>query len=453
MTFIRFNLSALAAAAMLAAPTRSLFAQSAEDLRLTVGKSVVIDYPSDIRQISTSDPGIVDASPVTTREILLNGKGLGTATMVVWSKEGQRTFYNISVEINLDPLRRLLKESFPSENIDARSSRDSISLNGTVTTKEIAERAAVLAAGFGKTVVNNIQIGPGGIEKQVLLRVKFALLDRLKSTEYGVNIVSLGATNTIGRVTTGQFTPPTPTQVGGNSSTFSITDALNIFAFRPDLNLAAFIKALQAENILQILAEPNLVTANGKEANFLVGGEFPVPILQGGANSGAVTVQFREFGIRLSFTPNITANNTIKVYVRQEVSTLDLAHGVQLSGFLIPALATRRAETNVELSDGQTFVVAGLLNNQESEVMSKLPVISSIPILGTLFKSKKEEKESTELVLMITPEVTEPLAPTDTKPSPAFPNGFIQRIDPKALAEARGNQADIKKGGGAGRKK
>src|SRR5712671_6484733 len=154
MTRISLNAITLPAVLMLAAGVA--FSQGAEDLRLTVGKSVVIDYPSDIRQISTSNPDILDASPVTTREILLHGKGLGSATMVVWSKAGQRTFYNVTVDLNLDPLRRILKDSFPNEEIQTRTSRDSISLNGRVSNKEVAERAMVLAAAFSKTVVNNL---------------------------------------------------------------------------------------------------------------------------------------------------------------------------------------------------------------------------------------------------------------------------------------------------------
>ena len=168
--------------------------------------------------------------------------------------------------------------------------------------------------------------------------------------------------------------------VAGAPTTLTITDALNFFALNPGgLNIAAFLKDLEPDNVLQILAEPNLVTTNGKEANFLVGGEFPVPILQGGANAGAVTIQFKEFGIRLLFTPTITANKTIKLALRQEVSTIDTSNGVTLQGFFIPALATRRAETNVELAEGQTFVVAGLLDNRENNAFTKLPFISSIP--------------------------------------------------------------------------
>src|SRR5712692_1751411 len=312
-----------------AVPAGWLYGQGAEDLRLTVGKSVVIDYPSDVRQISTSNPDIVDASPVTTREILLHGKGLGSATLVVWSKAGQRTFYNINVELNLDPLRRVLRESFPGESIEPRSSRDSISLNGHVSSKDVGERAAVLATTFSKTVVNNLQLGVSPVDKQILLRVKFAELDRVRAAQYGVNVLGLGGNNNIGQLTTGQFGTPRA-DIEEGKITYTVSDVLNIGLIRPDLGLSAYVRALQTENILEVLAEPNLVTSNGREANFLVGGEFPVPVLQGGANSGAVTIQFREFGIRLWFTPLITPNKTIKMYLKQEVSSLDFANSVRI---------------------------------------------------------------------------------------------------------------------------
>jgi pilus assembly protein CpaC len=424
-------------AALLALATGIGRTQSAEDLRITVGKSIVIDYPGDIRQISTSNPDVVDASPVTTREILMSGKGLGSATMVVWSKADQRMFYNVTVELNLEPLRRMLTDTFPDEKIEVHSSRDSISLNGSVSSKDVAERATALSATFAKTVVNNLFVS-GAIEKQILLRVKFAELDLSKAQQFGVNIFSTGALNTVGSASTGQFNSASITSNPGGVTTLSITDALNIFAFRPGgLNIAAFLKDLETNNVLQVLAEPNLVTTNGKEANFLVGGEFPVPILQGGANSGAVTIQFKEFGIRLLFTPVITGNKTIKLALRQEVSTIDFANAVTLQGFLIPALSTRRAETNVELAEGHTFVVAGLMDRRETSAMTKLPYISSIPVLGSLFKSKIENKNNTELVMLVTPEVTEALGPNDPKPEPYFPKEFLKRIDPKDVQPAK----------------
>jgi len=401
-----------------------------EDIRLTVGKSIVIDYPADISRISTSNADIVDASPVTTREILIHGKSFGTVTLVVWSKAGQRNFYNITVEQNLEPLRRLIKDTFPNETIHVESSRDSLALTGLVSTKEIAERAVVLATPFAKNVVSNLQFATPPIEKQVLLRVKFAELDRSADNQFAVNLLSTGATNTIGQVSTGQFGSTNPTAIGGaaQSNSFTISQALNIFAFRPDLNLAAFIKALQSRNLLQILSEPNLVTTSGKEASFLVGGEFPVPVLQGGANAGAVTIMFREFGVRLTFNPVITGNRTIRLYVKPEVSSLDYTNSVNISGFTIPALSTRRMETNIELGEGQTFIIAGLIDSRVTDTVSRIPGLASLPIFGNLFKSKDESKNRTELIVMVTPEITEPLQPGDTKAIPTMPREFLGPI-------------------------
>jgi pilus assembly protein CpaC len=420
----------LAPAILLLAAAPGVLAQGGpEDVRLTVGKSIVIDYPADISRISTSNPEIVDASPVTGREVLVHGKSFGTVTLVVWSKTGQRNFYNITVEQNLEPLRKLLKDTFPREDIHVQSSRESLSLTGRVASKDAADRATALAAPFAKTVVNNLQVASPGVDKQILLRVKFAELDRTASMQFGVNLISTGATNTIGSVTTGQFPAPSLSSVSGgqtsSASTFAISEALNIFAFRPDLNLGALIKALQSQNILQILAEPNLVTTSGKEASFLVGGEFPIPVLQGGANSGAITIQFREFGVRLTFNPVVTDNNTIRLYVKPEVSSLDYTNALSFNGFTIPALSSRKMETNIELGEGQSFVIAGLIDNRVTETATRIPGLGSIPILGNLFKSKEVDRSNTELIVMVTPEVTMPLQPGEGKPMPVMPRPFL----------------------------
>lgn len=404
------------------------WAQRAETLTITFGKSIVLDYPDDVRQISTANPDVVDASPATSREIILHGKALGSSTVIIWSRSGQRTFYNVNVEPDLEPLRRLLRETFPKEDIRVQASKDSLSLTGAVSSKEVADRATTLAiSGALKNVVNNLQVVATEAEKQIMLRVKFAELNRNLSSQFGVNLISTGAANTVGTVSTQQFSPPRVATADG-SSTFTISDALNIFAFRPDLNLAATVRALQAQGVLQILAEPNLVTANGKEASFLVGGEFPVPVLQGGGNAGAVTIQFREFGIRLTFTPSVTEYGTVKMYVRPEVSTIDLANAVSFSGFVIPALASRRMETNIELGAGQSFVIAGLIDDRVQENFNKIPGLSNIPILGALFRSRSETKAKTELVVMVTPEVVKPLLAGDTKPLPVMPREFLEPV-------------------------
>ena len=446
---LAFGLLALAAAA----------AAQSEDFRITVGKSVVIDYPADIARISTSNPEIVDAVAVTTREVLLHGKSIGTASLVVWSKTGQRSFYNATVEHNIEPIRKILKETFPGEDIRVQAARDTVALVGKVSTKEVSDKAAALVAPLAKTVLNNLQIAPAPAESQILLRVRFAEINRTTSNAFGVNLVSTGALNTPGSVSTGQFSAPRaselqgviPGGLPGTTSKFTITDALNIFAFRPDLNLSAFIKALQSKGLLQILAEPNLVTTNGKEASFLVGGEFPVPVAQGGATMGAITVMFREFGIRLTFTPVITAHKTIKMHVRPEVSTIDLANAVQFAGTTIPALSTRRMETNIELGEGQSFIIAGLLDDRASESLSKIPGLGNIPVLGALFRSRQENKQQSELVVMVTPEIAAPLNPGDKKPGPHMPVEFLPRTSDGAHSTPRpekGMRAALKKDGG-----
>jgi pilus assembly protein CpaC len=199
-----------------------------------------------------------------------------------------------------------------------------------------------------------------------------------------------------------------------------------VFAFRPDLNLSAFVRALESKGVLQILAEPNLVTSNGKEASFLVGGEFPVPIVQGGANAGAVTILFKEFGIRLTFKPEVTEHSTIRMYVKPEVSTIDMANSVVFSGFTIPALATRRMETSIELGPGQSFVIAGLIDDRVADSFAKIPGLSHLPILGALFKSRDEKRTKTELIVMVTPQITAPLTAAESAAmSPEMPRAVL----------------------------
>lgn len=415
--------AALAAALAFAASPWSTAQTSTDEIRVTLGKSIVIDYPEDVSRISTSNPEVADYVPVSSREILLHAKGLGSATLVVWAKSGQRNFYNISVEQNLEPIRKLIKDTFPNEEIRVQAARDSITISGMASSVAVADRLNELLKPLAKSVVNNLAIKPAPVDKQILLRVKFAEINRNATKQFGFNFISTGALNTPGVISTGQFSAPRPSALAGSiggrtsgtASEFSLTDALNIFAFRPDLNLAATIRLLQQEGLLQILAEPNLVATNGKEASFLVGGEFPVPVLQGGANAGAVTIQFREFGIRLTFTPKLTEHGTLKMHVKPEVSTIDLANAVTVSGFTIPALATRRIESDIELGQGQSFVIGGLIDDRTNETFARIPGLSSIPLLGELFKSRNESRAKTELLVMVTPELVEPMVAGDPR--------------------------------------
>ena len=430
---------ALAAGAALAAKDNEI-TDTPEPMKLSVGRSVVLDRASDVARISISNPDVVDAVAVTIREILINAKSAGLSTLVIWSKTGTRSVYAVTVDRDLEPVRRLLKESFPDEAIDVRADRDALALIGHASNQAVADRATALLAPMAKTVVNNLQVVPPGADRQIILRVKFAELNRNVENTFGINLLSTGALNTPGRISTGQFSQGTPSQVGGTgtSTSFTLSDALNIFAFRPDLNLGVVIRDLETRGLLQILAEPNLVTTNGKEASFLVGGEFPIPVLQPGS-SGSVTIQFREYGIRLTFLPQVTAHKTIKMHVKPEVSTIDVSNGVVFNGFTIPAIASRRIETDVELGEGQSFVIAGLLDDRVTESLSSVPGLSHIPILGALFKSRDVTRAKTELLVMVTPETAYPLSATDPKPLPHMPKEFL----PPTLPQGASGQKPI----------
>ena len=334
----------------------------------------------------------------------------------------------MTVEANLEPLRKLVKETFPDEQIDLRATRESLALVGRASSQAVADKALALVAASVKGAVSNLSVPVVDIpERQILLKVRFAELSRTASMQFGVSLLSTGAGGTPGAISTGQFASGSMNQISSlqsaSGNTFTLSQMLNIFAFKPSLNLGALIEDLQSRGLLQILAEPNLVATNGKEASFLAGGEFPVPIAQGGASTGAITVQYKEYGIRLTFLPQLTTRHTVRLHVKPEVSSIDPANGVTLSGFRIPALSTRRFETDIELADGQSFVIAGLLDQQVNDDLSRMPGIDSIPVLGALFRSRQRTKSRDELVVVVTPE---PVAPVDGEaPLPQMPSPFL----------------------------
>jgi pilus assembly protein CpaC len=259
------------------------------------------------------------------------------------------------------------------------------------------------------------------VETQILLKVRFANVDRGASADLGVNLAST-ALNQNTSITTGQFNGLKVDQTG----TFSLSDALNIFLFRRDLNLGATIKALESKRLLETLAEPNVMAIDGKPASFLSGGEFPYPMVQGGAGVGAVTIGFREYGIRINFLPVITPRGTIRLQVSPEVSALDYANAVTFEGFTIPALSTRKISTEVELESGQSFVIAGLLDNTMTETLNKIPGLANIPLLGKLFQTRARSKDNSELLVIVTPEVVRPMPVGQPVPGLNYPEPFLK---------------------------
>jgi pilus assembly protein CpaC len=395
-----------------------------DSVRLMVGRSTVVSVGSPIARVSLTSPDVADALVTAPNELLINGKTPGTISMFVWDRAGAIRRYEIIVQRDLARLSEQMKQLFPSESIEVQSNGRNIVLAGTVTNKDVIERAVNLASGYvdkKDEVVTLLKLQEGAPTNQVLLRVRFAEVSRTALTELGVGLFTspLGVNNTLGRTTTGQYAAPTWTdqkwtkeglkfgdEVTSAEGKFNISDFLNLFFFNAKYDLGAAIRALQQRGLFESLAEPNLVAESGKEASFLAGGEFPIPVAQGSGTTVGITVTFKEFGVRLNFTPTVTqGSNRIHLKVRPEVSSLDFANAVNLNGFRIPALSTRRTETELELENGQTFAIAGLLNNNMTQTMSKIPGIGDIPILGLLFKSKAARKERTELVVMITPEI------------------------------------------------
>ena len=408
-----------------------------DEIPLTVGRSVVLDHPDEVTRISITDPNIADAVPISTREILLNAKSPGVSTLIVWSKSGERNFFSINVTPNLEQIQEHLAMAFPGEDIRVNSSRGVTTLDGRVSGPDIVDRAVAMVSGAGGgAVVNNLILPPPPPDRQILIKVRFAELQRSATSDFAVNLISTGAGNTPAAVTTQQFSPPRVQNIEGSigapiegtATTFQVTDILNVFAFRPDLNLGAFIKALQSKSLIEILAEPNLVATSGKEARFLVGGEFPIPILQGGAGAGAVTIQFREFGIRIEFLPQMTESGSIKMQITPEVSALDFANAVTFSGFLIPALSTRRIQTDVELMPGQSFVIGGLIDNRVQETINRVPGLGHIPLLGKIFRSRLRSKNNTELLVLVTPEFPEVYEAGSELPEIPMPVDFLPPV-------------------------
>lgn len=397
-------------------------------LTVTVGKSTVIDSPVEIRRVSVGAFELIEAVAVSPKEILINAKGPGETSLITWDQNGRRERYDISVQPNsvrLEAAREQIERELSGQDITLRQQGETVYLRGTAKDLVSAERAASVAATLGK-VVNLLKVKVPPVEAQVLLKVRFANVDRAAARDLGANIISTGALNTVGSLTTGQFTPPV-VKASDAEASFTVSDALNIFLFRRDLNLGATLRALQSQRLLEILAEPNVLAINGKPASFVSGGEFPFPTLQGGgAGLGAVTIQFREFGVRINFLPNVTPRGTIRLQVTPEVSSLDFANGLVFQGFNIPALATRRVQTEVELESGQSFAIAGLLDNRTTESLVKVPGLSSIPLLGKLFQSQSVNKSNSELLVLITPELVRPIPAGQPLPDLERPKPFMK---------------------------
>src|SRR5918999_1717775 len=400
---------------------------STEQILLLVGRSVVIHTDRSIQRVSLSTPDIADALVTAPRELLVHAKAPGTISLLVWSDNGRITNYEVIVRRDLTPLEGQIRRQFPNEPIAVAVNGKDVVLSGVVSAKHVIDRTAALAAGYvdkPENIVNLLRQTESPLTNQVMLQVRFAEASRSAMQELGASFFTgpNGKGDWVARGTTQQFPAPTfDSDKGG----LVFSDFLNLFAFNTEERLGAAVRALKGRGLFESLAEPNLITQDGREASFLAGGEFPYPVVQGGGANQSVTIVFKEFGVRLRFTPTITGGGFIHLKVAPEVSTLDFANGVTMEGFRVPALATRRTETEVELRDGQTFAISGLIDRNMNETLRRVPGIGDIPILGYLFRSQAFQKNNTELGVMITPHIVTRDSPGVTPNLPGLSQPFL----------------------------
>jgi pilus assembly protein CpaC len=365
-------------------------------------------------------PDVADAMVTSPGQLLIHGKTPGTISLFVWEKGGAIRTYAVNVRRDLTILVEQMKQLFPGEEITVAGSGKDVVISGTVSSKYVIEKAADVAGGFvekKENVVNLLKQQEGVASNQVMLRVRFAEVSRSALQELGATwILNNFKSDWTGRATTEQFASPLFDDSKPGRMTFS--DYLNVFLFNSKHGVGTVVRALQTKGLFQSLAEPNLISVNGKEASFLAGGEYPYPVVQAGVGGSSISVVFKEYGIRLHFTPTVLGGDLINLKVKPEVSSLDFTNAIILNGFRLPALTTRRADTEVELQDGQTFAIAGLMNNTLNNSIQKIPGIGDIPVLGLLFKSRAYQKNETELVVMITPTI---VRRGSTGVSPALP--------------------------------
>ena len=376
-------------------------------LVVTVGKSLIIDSPLAIKRLAFANGTMVDAQAIGPKEILLNGKSPGETSLTIWQEDGTRLIYDMTVRISpqrLNAVREQIARDYPDADVNVTFDNDFAFVRGTVKDVTAADRIMAIVGTMSKTV-NLLKVEVPPVEPQILLKVRFASVDRSASMNLGFNFAS-GAFNQ----TTGIGpSAPVASSTGLAGLASAASGGFNILALRPDINFGAQITAMESKNLLETLAEPTLLTFSGTRASFTAGGEFPYISPQPSGNGVTFTLEFKPYGIILNFLPRVTPQGTIHMQLSPEVSALDFAHSVSIDGVTEPGLTTRKVTTEVDLESGQTLIIAGLLDREITNTLSKIPGLGDIPILGRLFQSKSILKNNSELLIIITPEIVRPI--------------------------------------------
>ena len=399
-------------------------------VNVLVGQSRVINFDKPVGRFSVSNPDIAEAVLVAPNQVLVNGKAFGQVNFIAWEQStGEYLVFDVFVRANLSLIDSQMRTLFPKDDIRLSQANGSVVMSGSVSDPKTAMQAqsVVEAAGF-KTV--NMLASPVKNMAQVQLQVRVAEVSRNKLKDLGLSYAYQGGSS--GVYANSGAGPSSLGSVTNGVLSGTLSSALNVFVMGG--NVMSMIRALQTQGAIRQLAEPNLIAMDGQQASFLAGGEFPIPMVQGGGDRSTVSVVFKEYGIRLNFKPTIIDEDHIRLELEPEVSTIDFSNGVKFDGFLIPALKTRRAKTGVELRDGQSFALAGLLDNNEVHSLSKVPVLGDIPVLGSLFRSKSFQKNETELMFIVTAQLVKPMNRDDLpqmRGIDGLKNGSPLGVEPK----------------------
>lgn len=392
-------------------------------LHLVVGQSMFVNTVDRLRRVYISNPEVLDSVTSSPHQIVVTAKTSGVSSLILWDETGQAQAYEVAADLDVTGLRTSLHDALPYDNISVNARQDQVSLSGTVASPAAADAAVKLAGQFSKSVVSSLLVAPQHTP-QVRLKVRVVEIDRTRAEQLGFDFFTTGKNTT--NEGTGQFPAITVGQSSSGQATLALESVLSLFYYNQSLGVGAAIQALLSKQIVQILAEPTLSAMSGEKASFLSGGEFPFPVVQpssGGFTS--VTIQFRPYGVRLDFTPNVLPDGTIQLKVSPEVSALDYTNEVDIAGYVIPAISTRRADTQVELKSGQSFAISGLLDNRTTDQLEKIPGIGDIPVLGKLFQTKSSTHSTVELAVIVTPTLVDPLSDNPTTMQPKMVVPFV----------------------------
>ncbi len=394
-------------------------ASASETVRLSVNKSQVINTPRPYKRVNVAQPEIADVNTLGPNSLLLTAKKAGGTQIIWWDENEQSHVLEVVVQVDLQMLQEQLKNLFPDTTVEATSSGNSLILRGRAPDLRTAEQIAQVAAPYATKVLNFLEVSGG---QQVMLHVQFAEVSRTVSTSLGANF-GFSDGRSFGAMNVGQVNPFGVESGGGisNLTASNPNSSVSLFgqAQMGQTTLSYFISALRQNNLMRVLAEPNLVAISGQEASFLAGGDFPVPTVQSGSSgTNAITVEYREFGVKLNFVPIVLGDGRIRMKISPEVSDVDFSNAVRANGFLIPGRRTRKLSTTIELAEGQTFSVAGLLDNRMTAGSDVTPLLGDLPIIGALFRSVRYQRSETELVVLVTPRLVRALNPDQKPPMP-----------------------------------